>query len=218
MLRLPLLVLAAFAASTVAADPWPYMKRVSSNELPLLVEADGSRRLPLKAPAPHEPVIPEWVNTVVVVAGLSGLGKLLDPAWVHRPEIFAHLSGLELNAPVTSDGLINVLTHPQGGLKDIPYGARRVALLNQAGRLPLAGPQERLGWMIAELGEIALEWYRTQGQTYTYTEAGSRQELNPKDIPEDVELTANLDVNLPQDKLQAANVASILMQAGPCSS
>jgi len=45
--------------------------------LPLLVEADGARMRPLKAPAAHEPVIPPWVEQVVVVAGLSGLGQPL---------------------------------------------------------------------------------------------------------------------------------------------
>lgn len=39
MQKLSLLALAAFAASSAAADPWPYMKRASSNELPLLIEA-----------------------------------------------------------------------------------------------------------------------------------------------------------------------------------
>ena len=38
------------------------------HELPMLIEADGSRRCPLKAPAPHEPPIPNFVDTVVVVA------------------------------------------------------------------------------------------------------------------------------------------------------
>jgi len=41
MLRLSFLALAALAASSVAADPWPYMKRVNPNELPLLVETRG---------------------------------------------------------------------------------------------------------------------------------------------------------------------------------
>jgi hypothetical protein len=41
VLRLSLLVLTAFAAASVAADPWPYMKRANPNELPLLVETRG---------------------------------------------------------------------------------------------------------------------------------------------------------------------------------
>jgi molybdenum cofactor cytidylyltransferase len=101
-------------------------------QAPLLLEADGSRMLPLKAPAPHEPPIPGFVDTVVVAAGLSGLGQPLDPAWVHRPELFASLSGLEPGAPVSAAALGRLLTHPQGGLKNCPPGARRIALLNQA--------------------------------------------------------------------------------------
>jgi hypothetical protein len=40
MLRLSFLAFAALAAS-VAAEPWPYMKRENRNELPLLVETRG---------------------------------------------------------------------------------------------------------------------------------------------------------------------------------
>ena len=100
--------------------------------LPLFIEADGSRRLPVKAPAAHEPLIPAWVNQVVVVSGLSGLGKPLDAAWVHRPERFSDLTGLPLGAPVTPEALAQELAHPDGGLKGIPMQARRACLLNQA--------------------------------------------------------------------------------------
>jgi len=101
--------------------------------LPLLVEADGSRRRPLKAPADHEPVVPEWVDEVVVVAGLSGLGRPLDAETVHRPEIFGRLAGLAPGETITLEALGRVLAHPQGGLKSIPPGAKRTLLLNQAG-------------------------------------------------------------------------------------
>jgi len=102
------------------------------HQIPLLIEADGSRLKSLKAPASHEPVIPPFVETVVVVAGLSGIGKPLSDKWVHRPEIFAGLSGLSLGEPVTPQPVVSVLCHPDGGLKHIPTGARRMVLLNQA--------------------------------------------------------------------------------------
>jgi molybdenum cofactor cytidylyltransferase len=103
-----------------------------TRHLPLLIEVDGSRQKPLKAPAAHEPVIPEFVDTVVVVAGMSGIGKTLTDASVHRPEIYARLSGLAAGETITSEAVLRVLTHPEGGLKGIPSGARRVVLLNQA--------------------------------------------------------------------------------------
>jgi len=99
---------------------------------PLLVEADGSRQRPLKAPAPHEPAVPADVDTVIVFAGLLGLGLPLDDEHVHRPVAFATLSGAALGEPVSLEALAAVLVHPDGGLKHIPPGARRVALLNQA--------------------------------------------------------------------------------------
>ena len=104
----------------------------AARRIPLLIEADGSRRLPLKAPASHEPPIPEFVDTVVVVAGLSALGQPLTPETVHRPQIFADLADLRPGAILTPEALTRVLRHPRGGLKNIPAGARRVALLNQA--------------------------------------------------------------------------------------
>jgi len=102
------------------------------HSLPMLIEADGSRQRPLKAPARHEPPIPDFVETVLVVAGLSGLGKPLTEEFVHRPEIFARLSGLAPTETITPEALQRVLTHPAGGLKNIPAQARRLVLLNQA--------------------------------------------------------------------------------------
>ena len=61
---------------------------------PLLIEADGARKLPIKAPAEHEPPIPEFVDVVITVIGLSGLGKPLDGKVVHRPELFSKLVDL----------------------------------------------------------------------------------------------------------------------------
>jgi molybdenum cofactor cytidylyltransferase len=98
----------------------------------LLIEADGSHQKPLKAPAEHEPAIPGFADTVVVVAGLSALGLPLGDETVHRPEIFSRLTGLDQGDAISSEAIIKELTHPMGGLKNIPDGARRVALLNQA--------------------------------------------------------------------------------------
>jgi molybdenum cofactor cytidylyltransferase len=114
----------------------PVLERIrllaEHRRVPLLIEADGSRLRPLKAPAPHEPAIPPFVDMVVIVAGLSALGKPLTSEWVHRPEIFGTLSGLSPGEPITSQALVRLLTHPEGGLKNIPPQARRIVLFNQA--------------------------------------------------------------------------------------
>jgi len=105
-------------------------------ECPLLIEADGARQLPIKAPAEHEPPIPEFVDTVIVVAGLSGLGKPLNEKWVHRPEIFSDLVGIPLGSEVTSQHLAAALTSSRGGLKNIPDTARKLLLINQLDCFP----------------------------------------------------------------------------------
>jgi molybdenum cofactor cytidylyltransferase len=117
------------------------------HHLPVLLEADGSRQRPLKAPAEHEPVIPNWINLVVVVAGMTGLGRPLDHHWVHRPEQFGQLAGLAAGQIITNEHLASVLTAQGGGLKNIPAGTRRVALLNQADTPEL----QALGQQLARL-------------------------------------------------------------------
>ncbi|NTW13234.1 MAG: putative selenium-dependent hydroxylase accessory protein YqeC, partial [Anaerolineales bacterium] len=115
-----------------------------AHSIPLLVEADGSRQKPLKAWAEYEPPIPGFADLVVQVAGLSGLGKPLTDEHVHRPEIFAELSGLEIGETISPEALTSVLTHPQGGLKNIPTTARRVILLNQADTAELQSAAQAL--------------------------------------------------------------------------
>ena len=58
----------------------------------VLVEADGSRQLPLKAHAGHEPVIPACSRQVICVVGLSGLHRPVAET-VHRPELFCPMVG-----------------------------------------------------------------------------------------------------------------------------
>lgn len=108
-----------------------------AQQIALLIEADGSRQLPLKAPGDYEPPIPSFVDTVVVVAGLSALGKPFTSQWVHRPERFQSLSGLAPGEEITAQAVACVLTSRSGGLKNIPAVARRVVLLNQADTLEL---------------------------------------------------------------------------------
>ncbi len=110
-----------------------------AHALPLLIEADGARRRALKAPAEHEPAIPPFVEAVVVVAGLSALGQPLNEEWVHRTERFAEMSGLRMGEPISADAIAKILLHLEGGLKNIPAGARRIVLLNQADTPELEG-------------------------------------------------------------------------------
>ena len=107
------------------------------HSLPLLVEADGARGKALKAPKEHEPVIPAFVKTVVVVAGLSGIGKALNDENVYNAEAFAKLGKTKEGEKITADNLTNLLVHEKGSQKGIPAKARKIILLNQADTLEL---------------------------------------------------------------------------------
>ena len=110
---------------------WLY-RYCEEHSLPLLIEADGSRQKPLKAWTKHEPPIPSFVDQVVQVVGMTGIGKPLNDEHVHRAETFSSLSGLNMGEPVTTSSLVHVLKHKEGGLKNIPAHARKTILLNQA--------------------------------------------------------------------------------------
>ena len=79
----------------------------------VLIEADGSRQLPLKAYASHEPVIPKEANTVLVVIGIDGLGKPIKDA-AHRPELYAAIVHTDVETAVTAKMISDVVrTYPR---------------------------------------------------------------------------------------------------------
>ncbi len=97
----------------------------------IIVEGDGSRERPLKAPAPHEPAVPQNTALFVVVAGWRGVGRPLGERTVHRPDRFARLAGIRVGEPISPNAVARVLAHREGGLKGSPAHARRVLLINQ---------------------------------------------------------------------------------------
>ncbi len=105
----------------VAAAPGTYV----------FVEADGSRGRPFKAPAEHEPVIPDGATLVVAVAGVGALGTPLDGEHVHRAERVIALTGAAAGSSVTPDIMATVLAHPLGGRKGVAAGMRFAVMINQ---------------------------------------------------------------------------------------
>jgi molybdenum cofactor cytidylyltransferase len=98
----------------------------------VLVEADGSRSLPFKAPGRHEPVVPDATTILAPIAGLNSIGQPLDEDHVHRSELAAALAQQPVGSPITPQTLGRVLSHPEGGAKNCPAGARLVPILNKA--------------------------------------------------------------------------------------
>ncbi|MFN8452687.1 MAG: selenium cofactor biosynthesis protein YqeC, partial [Anaerolineae bacterium] len=98
----------------------------------LLIEADGARGLPFKAPYDHEPVIPAETSLVVPIASLSVLGQPLDSDHVYNPEAMIERYGFYEGSPVRSPWVAQVLRDEELGLRGVPGRARVCALLNAA--------------------------------------------------------------------------------------
>jgi len=107
------------------------LARLSARAEWLIVEADGSKGLPMKAPAAWEPMLPPLWDKLVAVAGLSALGQPLSRA-CHRPELAAALLGVAEDAIVTPELMAALLLSPAGQMKGVADRSRFRILLNQA--------------------------------------------------------------------------------------
>src|SRR5215217_214712 len=93
----------------------------------VLIEADGSRRRPIKGTADHEPALPDAATLVVAVANVHALGTPVDEEHVHRPEIFSKLTGVGPGQSITPRAFALALA--QGSLARIPERARIAVLI-----------------------------------------------------------------------------------------
>ena len=127
--------------------PSPLLERLPGLADHVIIEADGTKGLPLKVPNEREPVIPPFADTVVAVAGLSALGRPLGKV-CHRPELALLRFGFLPERIVTPELMAELLTSPLAQRKDV--GERRyLVLLNQMD----AAPENK----IAELAERLMQ-------------------------------------------------------------
>lgn len=96
------------------------------------------------------------------------------------------------------------LGEPLGG--NAPYSM--VALLSQSGRLPLVPYQRMLSNIITNVMSIGIDRLR-EGKEHKIkvNDNDTSIELNLKEIPENIELIATLDIELPQDSMSDSRMA-----------
>ena len=113
---------------------------------------------------------------------------------------------------MTTDAINNMTIH------NTAFGERyagdmtfsETSLLSQAARLPLIHPQKMGGFGISSVMELALQVMRDKGVSYN----NNGITIRPKDIPSDMQINATLDVILPQERLQNATLAKMLVESG----
>ena len=94
------------------------------------VEADGSRMLPVKAPAEHEPAMPTGTTLGVIVVGIDAFDRPISEV-AHRPKLVCAITNQHPPAYLTPTTLATLLTHPHGGLKNMPPTARVAVCINK---------------------------------------------------------------------------------------
>lgn len=97
----------------------------------ILIEADGAKHCPLKAPNETEPVIPSSTTLTLPVVGLDGIGKLNKKEYVFRPEYFSRLSGIKEGELITAESVSRVILHPEGLRRGTPKKAGVLPVLNK---------------------------------------------------------------------------------------
>jgi len=98
----------------------------------ILIEADGSKRLPIKAPGDHEPVIPIWTDMVIGCIGLDCLGNALDSQTVHRPQIFSSITNTSMGDTIGSAQIISLVAADQGLFKNTSPNMQKFVFFNKA--------------------------------------------------------------------------------------
>ena len=131
------------------------------------------------------------------------VGESLDPMNKNAIDP-ALLQGYEIADSKTEESTIygSALGQPLGA--NAPFSM--VALLSQAGRLPLVPVQKMAGWALADAMYVGFQILRSEGGKRT-TRGNGGIEIIAKDIPEVFDLECSLEIDLPQDERQNAQIA-----------
>lgn len=84
----------------------------------VLVEADGAKRLPCKAPAENEPVLLPASDTVIAVMGLDALHQPISEV-CFRLEKVQEFLGVMLEHCLTEEDAVKLLLSEQGAFKNV---------------------------------------------------------------------------------------------------
>lgn len=97
----------------------------------ILVEADGSKRKTIKAPADHEPVIPRSTDKTIGVVGIDSIGKSINEENVHRPELFCRVTDSKEKEIISEEKIFKLIKSDRGLFKDVPLKSKKYIFLNK---------------------------------------------------------------------------------------
>ncbi len=108
-----------------------FFREICNMEIPIIIEADGARRMPCKVPAEHEPVILPQTTIVCSVYGMDAIGqKLCDCCF--RSELAAKLLKKQATDRLEADDLVKIMIDEKGGKKGVRKDMEHWFILNKA--------------------------------------------------------------------------------------
>lgn len=84
----------------------------------LLIEADGAKKLPLKMPAEHEPVILKESNLVIGVCGIDSIGKSIKDI-CYRKELIEKFLDVDEEHKINETDVAKILCSEKGQKKNV---------------------------------------------------------------------------------------------------
>lgn len=111
--------------------PCEFLDKIWKMGLPVLIEADGARKLPLKVPGEQEPVILPETTHVFSVYGLDAVGQRIEDV-CFRPERAAELLDKKITERVTAEDIAFLAASDRAGRKGCPPEAVYTVVLNKA--------------------------------------------------------------------------------------
>ena len=119
----------------------------------VLVEADGARGKPLKAPGAGEPVVPGRATLTVAMMGVDAIGMTVSEA-SHRIERVRALTGLAAGDRLGPYDCATVIGHPAGGLKGIPDASRVIVALSKIRPGPRTKSAEEITRLLSKQARV----------------------------------------------------------------
>ncbi|OLQ74791.1 molybdopterin-guanine dinucleotide biosynthesis protein MobA [Photobacterium proteolyticum] len=96
-----------------------------------IIESDGAKCLPIKAPDRHEPCIPITSDMVIGITGAEVIHTQATPERIHRWNTFSALTQCSTGDIIDHRVLGNLIEHQHGMFKHAPDQAIKIWLINK---------------------------------------------------------------------------------------
>lgn len=115
----------------LASFPEEFLEEICREPVLLLLEADGAKHFPVKAPAEHEPVICEKTDIVLNVYGMSAVGRKIKDVCFRIREV-EKILGKTVEDILCPEDVVTLAVSQYAGRKCVTDEMEYQVVLNQA--------------------------------------------------------------------------------------